>query len=758
MNCGCSGGTTPNRDSGGDSSCGCQSPTACSGATHEPAASRQRFAPAPPSPEPPRALGALLLGRSDVDLSCGYAEPSPNGGYPDQFPYSPTPVRLGSAAADYLEARGEKEPTNNPTESLGTGRRHENTAGATAGATVGPGPGFKRGIALNSSSSTLLPGLAVPAVGEGLPNVFASLPRADVLRATNNGVLRTPPATAGATARMTTRGLAQTISNSSPPPRGPQPPGATRSAASVGSAVFNAPSRQVGDRLAPSSAQEDRPAAAVHTEAPSRQVGDRLIPSNARTEAPAGSQSVDRDAGGAERPDVRTEVWTQLAYGRTSAEFPARWLSAYIAEATAGGGPASTLMSTVDEAMSFIWRGYWEIRVPQSGNADSLLRCYNIPFDIGDRYYHYTEHGGAPLAFWREMCHLVNAFSEHITPTAPNPACDGFSEFVVEMLKGNRARVGSAPQTRAEMDPEAFEDPSVEEGKRSYWARPRCRTGYVSVDIISRYLDNPDWTSPAFENSCSRAPNVPCSDGFGLPSEERPSFRWDEYSIQIANINDTEWLATVTTPGGTSGGRAQFWAPPYPTEFEGRRFKALGGGFRIQFHAIQIAAGADIVDRLLFAARATYDYVPFLVESGDIEAAKRYLQSSREFGKMALAYISAWSRILVHEFGHLYVGGGHCTWQCCFDGSAARMVCAISARVGLPFFNADEGAVAYSRGAWERGPRASIRNTRCSSGGNLPVRCMIPGGVDGYSDAAYCEEGCTNAIDPQALTCAYIPG
>jgi hypothetical protein len=110
----------------------------------------------------------------------------------------------------------------------------------------------------------------------------------------------------------------------------------------------------------------------------------------------------------------------------------------------------------------------------------------------------------------------------------------------------------------------------------------------------------------------------------------------------------------------------------------------VGGDFGVTFQPNHLAYDAFVCDRILFLARLALDYALERLATGDLDDAFDYAQVASRLGRYALIVVADRAAALVHEVGHVFLGGGHCAHDCCFSAAAEAWTCRIRGHLGLP--------------------------------------------------------------------------
>ncbi len=358
------------------------------------------------------------------------------------------------------------------------------------------------------------------------------------------------------------------------------------------------------------------------------------------------------------------------------------------------------LVSSVGDALDALWPTFRAdaaaTGVPFSAYHD-LLGCYNLPrSDIHDQqtYLFWSDGWGGPHKVHLYACALAQTYAHTVVDINDNPWCRDFSRFLSTVLAGGGAQ---------QLDGEALEPAA---------RRRDCGVTihYLSADEANAWVHNPPslvssdvlWDSP-----CSNDPDSTwaCTEGFRQGEEDlclgRP---WNAFSPSLIIDNARSsytYLADADYPRSTEA--------PYPWDDTACLFYAFAGQteWSAQFRALQLGWDGFNCDYILYLARMAWDYARYagermlaaaLGDTPDLVATwgARYLQAeaaARPLAGFALSIILSRTRVLVHELGHVYLGGSpHCgydeatsaaRWAGCFESAAQHFKVRVAARLGV---------------------------------------------------------------------------
>jgi hypothetical protein len=264
--------------------------------------------------------------------------------------------------------------------------------------------------------------------------------------------------------------------------------------------------------------------------------------------------------------------------------------------------------------------------------------------------------------------------------------------------------------------------------------RPTPRSEGPCGRVIINYADNHE------ESLRGRQPiGSPCAGVGGWPAENR--WCWQVYEgILFGDVEILPWnaytLGVTTTPyvDASPPGR-----PPAPGPYLGLEYvsftdlehpgsalkpwprtettfqTAIGSSNRraVTFQPAHLAYDAEVCDTLMFMAQLCLDRQRALCSRREREApdwaqqAVDLAAAGRQFASYALVIIAERAKVLVHELGHVYLGGSpHCgydasilsdpdptpvaertgapRWRSCFDVASWAFLARVQAENGLP--------------------------------------------------------------------------
>ena len=384
------------------------------------------------------------------------------------------------------------------------------------------------------------------------------------------------------------------------------------------------------------------------------------------------------------------------------------------------------------------------VSLPDRGAYGRLIGCWMLPVDAAEglpETLFFRGAGGAMRAVHALTCQVLHAYAdEAVVPrssTSPlrklvqdDGWCDGLHDFIRAMCEGTPINA---------LDGSALEPTPREEGPCGFVRIHYADNHFDSMHGFDR-TDNPcagtgGWTSePHF---CAGV----YSDSLAYASAD--VLRWDEYTLGIRAVpyrtrdggGGGGSFGGAGLPGdwggiggGLGGGAESFAGREYITFTDldspgstGRPWPrsdttfstARGSSTRraVTFQPAHLAFDAEVCDVLMFMAQICLDRARTLCRhrTGPDWAPKAVeaVRAGRRFSSYALVIIAERAKVLVHELGHVYLGGSpHCgfdaqilsdeeprslhevtgapRWRSCFDVAALTFLSKVQAENGLP--------------------------------------------------------------------------
>jgi len=271
---------------------------------------------------------------------------------------------------------------------------------------------------------------------------------------------------------------------------------------------------------------------------------------------------------------------------------------------------------------------------------DDHIGCFDIDPDLAANGVYdklFFRHTNGAREFLRYSMGMISAYHSYAEESwSGSPYCEGFPQFLGKLFSGRSAenRLGDTCFLRVHV---RSEDPRFD-GERVKTCHPGHETGdpcgaRVGPSINSGPFDS--WT-PVWEEVYT-----------------------GQYYPMLSVEQDGEVLA-------------------FPALYEGGDLGAEGDwrGFSIFMHANRLAFSGYQLDLALYQARLLHDYGTAVGDAG-------YVDDARLLARWALIDVVDKGRLLIHEAGHVWTGGGHCVWNFCFEMAAQAWKCKVGALLGL---------------------------------------------------------------------------
>ncbi len=409
---------------------------------------------------------------------------------------------------------------------------------------------------------------------------------------------------------------------------------------------------------------------------------------------------------GISRPTLR------LRYRSTEVHLPSAWVSRYLDRwlDTRGEIPAprdTGPISGVGHVMDMFWPRFRAraLRL-RRGSYGRLIGCWGLPVagdpDLPPTLF-FNGTGGALRAVHELTCQLLHAYVDearvpHDTTAWPPQKlvdddgwCNNLHGFIEAILEG-------------------WPFPALDGGASRPTARPELPCGAV----IIHYMHNAPSLSGVFRNPCadlgggwSTEPIACFNHADDSTAWEGATLRfWDDYALTTRLVPNT----ARALPVGVSADYVHFQdrsgpgstANPWPASVNATVARGSASRRAISFQPAHLAFDAEAIDTLMFMAQLCLDRGRELVQRGlpiSRRAAREALaaiHAGERFAQYALAPIALRAGILVHELGHIFLGGSpHCgfdlpsgrpsnRWRACFDIASEALRARVAAENGLP--------------------------------------------------------------------------
>lgn len=312
--------------------------------------------------------------------------------------------------------------------------------------------------------------------------------------------------------------------------------------------------------------------------------------------------------------------------------------------------------SSRDEAMDVLWKPFYEL-IPWLGadwsDLDTLRGCFNCTTEPSEILF-WNAGYGAPHEVYLHALQLMAVFGGVIDDlTSHTVSGQGFKDAVANILRGRTAirhwKHAEKPNETINVrfhfvsfDPDGFKDTR---------AGVECGAGYDEA------LLDPKVKCPGEEYNFWTARWVDGTNGLFLSTAESQSASFKDWPAQSDCLDRNDG---TTSNGYTLDNKQVSYA------------RVLLRPDRLYFDGV-------LCDFLMFWARYAYDYWKRRPNvRGD------YLVAAERLAQHALLRIVQWSRLMIHELGHVYNAHGHCATKHCFMNHAGTLfACRVRAQLGL---------------------------------------------------------------------------
>lgn len=245
--------------------------------------------------------------------------------------------------------------------------------------------------------------------------------------------------------------------------------------------------------------------------------------------------------------------------------------------------------------------------------------------------------------------------------------CDGFDQFVVALLRGgtatNSAARGDGRSTCYLRIDFTNRDPAYA-GTSTLWPCTAEFMGGGSCDCDSG-------------DSLMEFGGYPCDIGVDSGESGFCGADWDDFSLHY--LEPSWWFNPLIGETILVGSYCLSANPSYYQEpdTDCGSTLAVGHGFNVRMHPVRLAFDAIRADYALTWARIALAFA--------LEHDIWYWIPASRLARFVLRIITGWGETLIHELGHTYCGGGHCSvHDCCFELAAQAWSCRVTAFLGLP--------------------------------------------------------------------------
>ena len=338
---------------------------------------------------------------------------------------------------------------------------------------------------------------------------------------------------------------------------------------------------------------------------------------------------------------------------------PFDWYEAWLLDWThvyrQGRDAAHGKVHSVHQTLDVLWAAF---RSESRGDPDvfrKLLGCYNLHRDDWEwehAYQFWNDGWGAPFRFHVYACQLVLTYVQYANTKDVNPytndafaQCRKFPEFLEAMLEGKSA-----------------------ERHEAYFGDGRRESCSLAIHYSSAQRGYGPVNEPCHSwklaDTCHEGYNPGVCDGK----------TWDDW--------DLRWVGSEGCYTGRESG--EDCQPPK----SGCGGIAFGGSWNVVFPPNQLAYHGLVADRIMHLARLALDYAYALGDEGDLAGAAEYLLTAQRLSRYVLCMLADHGETLIHEIGHVYLGGGHCPHghHCCFESASNAWKCRVRAHLGIPLY------------------------------------------------------------------------
>lgn len=424
-----------------------------------------------------------------------------------------------------------------------------------------------------------------------------------------------------------------------------------------------------------------------------------------------------------------------LGYRTVSFEVDPSWLAEYMADfATlyrtrrlSSSSATYGMVSSIDDTLDLLWMPFRTAAKGSHETFQRLIGCYNLPrscsTNVETSYAEYVDEptsipaADKPDLFWHldwgpaqkvflYALQLVYTYNEHLENGQIPEPCDGIREFVTGALEARNVTNKVGEECRIVIHFRNAESGyGLVNAPCRVIARTSCDSGYR--------IDHPE-------------------EGYiaGLP--------FDFYVLSWQQGSEC-FSGRASSDVGCRGPRRETGSGAY----------ADRDLWSITTHPIDLHFRGAVCDYILFLARLAMDYA----FNGDLEweDSLSLLVDAAHLARYALRIISAFSEMLIHEMGHLYVGeSGHCSQNSCMSISGSQWGCKVRGTLGLPArvrSPINEASYPNTRDDWDVEDHRHLDKIRDY---RYEMCDTIREGVVGQ-DALYCSTGCLTKYDELPL-------
>jgi hypothetical protein len=411
----------------------------------------------------------------------------------------------------------------------------------------------------------------------------------------------------------------------------------------------------------------------------------------------------------------------RLRYRSTTITLPSDWVMAYLAEyvETRGRVPHDSVEGSVagtGVVLDMFWPRFRSrvLGLPQRRTAyGRLIGCWMLPYNAeeGMPTSLFFQTAGEQRAMHDLTLQMLHAYLPYARVPVDNRSypfrklvdddgwCDGLENFIRGMLEGEPRGVldGELAGPFPNLARSACSDVRIN------YADGRSTSLHAGEEFTPPCLDRPgyeDWVPGNPDGLLRRGP-LDCNMSYSFSDSMGRSLLlpWDQYelslqSIPYRSVSSYVWYADALSPSSSQS--------PWPKASDVDVTAAAVRFRSVNFQPAHLAFDAEICDLLMFMAQVCLDRYRALVRAGPGNVAPKLdaLEAGRSFAKYALAMVASRASLLIHEFGHIYLGGiphcgfhlndgaeqtdGRARWRSCFDVANRFAWSRMTAENGLP--------------------------------------------------------------------------
>ncbi len=361
---------------------------------------------------------------------------------------------------------------------------------------------------------------------------------------------------------------------------------------------------------------------------------------------------------------------------------------------------AHGVCSSVWTTLTTLWSKFWGEARGDHDVLRSVIGCYNLPKEPSREDLFYRTGWGSPGFAVAYTLQLLYTYVDDVRPEVGE--CQGLSSFIKSFLEGKDTA--------------------------------NAKGTVCSASALLNFVNTDEaYEGTKAENSCREVDCATATTSLKA-SQACRGVRWDDFKATIV------WSDTSRCFSGRSSMASECKEPDTGCGWRGF---SIGNG-SILLTPVTWGFFGYVCDEILFRARIIMDcalYNPMLSDS----AKEQRLVEAEQMARYALRMLVYRAGHLIHELGHLWIGGGsgHCSGpsKCCMDMARYGWVCLVRGRLGLP-----QGDFAPSPdGDYHEGTDVewTDEDPQCSDEADGPERrCLIMENGKEDSYALFCTSAC----------------